>query len=214
MSAPISLFGRGERVCSIVGAGDFFGMEKPLEGDLCIAADGGYSYLTSLGITPDICVGDFDSLGFQPVHPNIVRLKKEKDDTDMFEAIKLGIERGYREFRLWGGTGGRIEHTAANMQHIAYLAARGLRGYLIGENSVMTAILDSSIAFDAGASGYISVFSHSDTSTGVYERGLKYSLSNATLTSDFPLGVSNEFTGQPSEISVERGILMICVTSK
>ena len=34
-------------------------------------------------------------------------------------------------------------------------------------------------------------------------------LSNAVLTSSFPLGVSNQFTGRPARISVERGTLLV-----
>ena len=39
--------------------------------------------------------------------------------------------------------------------------------------------------------------------------GLYYPLSNAVLTSGFPLGVSNQFTGRPARISVERGTLLV-----
>ena len=55
-------------VCHVVGAGDF---QKELlekrEGDIVIACDGGYGYLASFGISCDICVGDFDSLGYESV---------------------------------------------------------------------------------------------------------------------------------------------------
>ena len=40
-------------------------------------------------------------------------------------------------------------------------------------------------------------------------KGLKYSLSEACLTSTVPLGVSNEFVGEKSHISAENGILMV-----
>ncbi len=49
-------------------------------------------------------------------------------------------------------------------------------------------------------------------STGVYETGLKYRLENYTMSSTYPIGVSNEFTGKPAEISVNEGILLIVYT--
>ena len=94
-------------ICYIVGAGTFYeeGFAPEL-GDFVIAADGGYQILLERGVTMDLVVGDFDSIGFRPDHPNVVDLPVEKDDTDMMAAIRLGRERGFRSFCLYGGTGG------------------------------------------------------------------------------------------------------------
>ena len=80
-----------QRVCYVVGAGDFHprGL-TPGPGDLVIAADGGFAALKGLGLTPDLVVGDFDSLGHVPDHPHVVTLPVEKDDTDMQSALALG----------------------------------------------------------------------------------------------------------------------------
>lgn len=51
------------KVCHIVGGGDFFGIRPTGEGDFIIAADKGLLYLQNLGITPNLVIGDFDSLG-------------------------------------------------------------------------------------------------------------------------------------------------------
>ena len=61
--------------CFIIGAGDFFGfVQRPSAGDYVIAADAGYKYCLREGVTPDLVVGDFDSLGSAPDFPNIVRM--------------------------------------------------------------------------------------------------------------------------------------------
>ena len=57
--------------------------------------------------------------------------------------------------------------------------------------------------------GYISVFSHSDKCEGITIEGLKYTLDNATLYSYMPIGVSNEFIGEESRITVEEGTLLV-----
>ena len=83
--------------CIIVGAGDFFPKKLDVNGVLVIAADGGRESLDKMGITPDICIGDFDSLGYVPRCKETVTLPCEKDVTDTFAAADLAIERGYDE---------------------------------------------------------------------------------------------------------------------
>ena len=93
--------------CYIIGAGDFFGLrETPDDSDYVIAADAGYAYCKENHIIPDLVLGDFDSLGSAPKHPNVIELPIEKDDTDTMYAIKLGLEKGYRRFYLYGALGG------------------------------------------------------------------------------------------------------------
>lgn len=199
-----------EKICHIIGAGDFYASfdKSCLDKSLVIAADGGYDALKSIGISPDIIIGDFDSCE-KPTGDCIV-LPRVKDDTDMLAAIKIGIENGCTLFHLWGGTGGeREEHTAANVQCLVMLAKKGLRGILHGKNCDITAISNKRICFDAKESGYISVFSASDVSEGVSIKGLRYTLDNAVLTNDMPLGVSNEYIGLPSSIEVKKGTLVI-----
>ena len=67
-----------EPCCWIVGAGPCSGLTEegfsPEQGDYIIAADGGLRYLEAAGVRPDMVVGDFDTLGFEPAHDNVVRL--------------------------------------------------------------------------------------------------------------------------------------------
>ena len=41
-----------------------------------------------------------------------------------------GFRRGYREFLLLGGTGGRLDHTVANFAVLYYLLRRGARAVM------------------------------------------------------------------------------------
>lgn len=196
--------------CYIVGAGTFYDRGfTPGAGDFVIAADGGYRTLLERGTPMDLVVGDFDSMGFRPDHPKVVDLPVEKDDTDTMAAIRLGWDRGYRTFRLYGGTGGRVDHTLANLQSLVWLSARGGRGFLVGENWTAAAITDGSMDFPADRRGTLSVFCQGDRAEGVTLEGLKYPLKDAVLTCDFPLGVSNSFTGVESRVSVEKGTLLL-----
>lgn len=197
-------------ICYIVGAGENYGLNFiPRAEDYVIAADAGFQALEQAHIAVDLAVGDFDTLHIVPRHPNVICLDAEKDDTDMRAAVGEGIRAGYETFHIYCGMGGRIEHTIANMQLLAELAQNGRQGFLFGRDTVITAIADRAMSFPEKASGYLSVFSHSERSEGVYLKGLKYELENAVLTNIYPLGISNEFIGVKSSVSVKKGTLMI-----
>lgn len=176
-------------------------------GDLVIAADAGYRRLG--GIKPDFVVGDFDSLGAAPENETVIRHPVHKDDTDTLLAVKLGLDRGYRQFVIFGGLGGRLDHTLANLQTLAYLTGRGARGCLSGDGECVILLHNGTVCFAGGQSGIVSVFAHGGSARGVTEEGLEYPLTEATLTCDYPLGVSNAFTGAPARITVRNGNLII-----
>lgn len=197
-------------ICYIVGAGECKKLDfTKKDGDIVIAADGGYKYLKQAGIKPDIVIGDFDSLGKEPEGEKIIRLKPEKDVTDTYAAVSEGIKYGYSRFNIYGALGGRIEHTLANIQLIASLSAKNMQASIFDGSTVITAITSGTLRFDSAYNGYISVFAHSDKCTGVCLRGLKYPLENAELSNLFPLGVSNEFLGVESEIVIGSGTAII-----
>lgn len=200
--------------CYIIGAGDFFGLrETPDDSDYVIAADAGYNYCLEGCLIPDLVLGDFDSLGQVPKHPNIIQLPVEKDDTDTMFALKLGLEKGYRRFYMYGALGGaRPDHTFANLQSLVFLANRGARGWLFGENYVWTAIKNSCLRIEG--SGDVSVFCPDGKAMGVFLRGLKYPLHDAEISSEFPIGVSNSFAESSAEIEVRNGVLIIMYSIK
>lgn len=196
-------------ICYIFGAAD--GLPDKFikkDGDIVIAADSGINHLEKLGTTPDIAVGDFDSLGFVPDCAEVIRHPVMKDDTDTMLAVKTGIERGYTEFVIYGGVGGRPDHTFANYQTLCYISRRGGRGFLCFNGYTACCITNSKINF-WGGDGTVSVFAMSGKALGVTLDGVLYPLENAEIDYSFPLGVSNEFTESPAEISVTSGTLLI-----
>ncbi len=198
------------RVCYIVGSGLFDGkMFRPRPNDYIIAADGGYAYLDRMSIIPDAVVGDFDSLGYVPKHPNIIKHPIEKDDTDTMLAIKYAMNIGFNNFYIFGCLGGRVDHSIATIQTLCYISNHGGHGYIFGGNSVITALTSGEMSFDEGRYGTVSVFCQGPRAEGVTIKGLKYPLDNANLTYDTPLGVSNEFIGTSATISIKKGTIII-----
>ena len=203
--------------CFIFAAGTYYGLrERPQTGDLVLAEDAGYLACRQAGITPDLLLGDFDSMDQPADFDHVCRVPVEKDDTDMIRAVKEGFDRGEREFHLLGGMGGhRTDHTVANMQTLAYIARRGGQGWLYGNGERFTAICDGGeITLTAGQNSVFSVFCLGADAEGVTIENAKYPLTDAVLTADFPLGVSNHFIGRAVRVAVRRGCLLIGITDK
>ena len=196
------------KTCVIFCAAGFDGLLENIDNATVIAADGGLSHTNALGLTPQIVLGDFDSLGYTPEGANVFPV--EKDDTDAMLAVRKGLELGCDHFLLYGSLDGpRLDHTVANFQTLQFLADRGAKGYLIGKDHIVTVVKNGEITFPAGATGIVSVFCMGKDAPGVTIEGLQYGLENGVLSAGFPLGVSNHFVGKSSRICVEKGSLLV-----
>lgn len=209
--------------CIVIGAGDLtVGSVSVAEDDLVIAVDGGLNYCSVLEVEPDIILGDFDSVGVQQkeallelqkqIPDRVIVLKPEKDDTDMLAALKLGLEFGYINFQIYAATGGRLEHTIANIQCLLYLKNRDAAGYLMDGNGMIFVMQNEEVRLRNTLEGYLSIFALGKYAKGVTIKGMKYELEQDTLTNDFPIGISNEFIGEEAVIRVEDGEL-VCMIS-
>ena len=199
------------RYCYIFGAAEFDGNLKfkpDQDRDFIIAADAGCRHLERLGARPDLIVGDFDSLGHVPEDVKVIRHPVRKDETDMMLAVREGLKRGCTRFLLYGGLGGRLDHTLANLHILAYLARRGCPAFLLGEETGLTAIHNGALTFGAEHTGTLSLFAWGGAARGVTLTGLLYPLEKGTLTAELPLGVSNEFLGKTAQIAVADGTLI------
>ena len=198
-------------ICYIIGAGDVCETDiRAKEDDYIICADGGYKYSDLLGRAADLVVGDFDSYGRIPDTESKIVAPCEKDDTDMALAVNEGLKRGYRSFVLFGALGGsRIDHSIGNIQLLSYIASEGAVGEIHHNSTVLKAFSDSDIVLPPHLKGYISVFSLTEKSEGVTIRNLKYEVENFTMQYNLTRGLSNEFLGRESSISVKNGTLLV-----
>lgn len=198
------------KICYIVGAAEIENLDITVsDGDLLIAADGGYLTLLKKGFMPDVIIGDFDSSPRPEVkNVEIIALKPEKDYTDIAEAIDIGKKRGYTEFVISGCLGGRrLSHTVANLALIAKLASEKLSATLIGDNVKIYAVSRGSLSLKKGCT-YLSIFAFGGKAE-VSLSGVKYPLSHYKLICDTPLGVSNEITAETAEIRVHSGTALV-----
>lgn len=174
------------------------------ETDLVIAADAGLKNTEKLGIKCDYVVGDFDSLCYTPQGENIIKHPVKKDETDLILAIDIALEKGYDFFKIYGCIGGRFDHSYASVQTASYVLQKGAKCILIGDDIAITMLENDTIIFPTHFKGTISVFAFTDTCT-ITEKGLLYELNDDILSHNYPLGISNEFTGKDAFISAKKG---------
>ena len=145
--------------CYIVGAGDNSGTNfSKGKDEYVIAADGGLATLEKLGIQPDFILGDFDSLGYVPDGKNIEVHKVEKDDTDMMLSVERAVESGYNEIEIFGGTGGRIDHTVANFQTMLWASKQNVKIKMTDKNHVYFMITNDTLEIKGKDGADLSVF--------------------------------------------------------
>lgn len=197
-------------VCYIVGGGDFDAARfLPQKEDFIIAADCGLVYIEETGYQPDLIVGDFDSLGYRPPKDNVVLHPTEKNDTDMALAADIAMQNGYKKMYLFGISGGRLDHTLANMQLLTDLCLKGVEVYCFCPDCTITALTQATLCFSPDYYGTVSVFSAGDKAQAVTLTGFKYSLTDEVLQGRGTLGVSNEFIGKEATVCVGNGVLWI-----
>ncbi|MDR1927454.1 MAG: thiamine diphosphokinase [Oscillospiraceae bacterium] len=196
-------------ICYLVGAAPDAQTFEPQPGDLVLAADGGYAHLRAMGVTPDLVLGDFDSLeGEVPRHIPAQFFAKDKDASDLALALEEGLRRNYRCFTLIGAGGGRPDHAFANLQLLVKAARCGAFAVLRDGDFSVTALSEQGSLCLSG-SGLVSVFAYGGTARGVCLRGMEYPLENAALSDDTPRGLSNRLLGAQAEIAMESGTLLV-----
>lgn len=182
-----------------------------LPDDAIIAADGGWRLAVHMDVTPSMLVADFDSLAdiTLPQGVDVVTLPTEKDVTDTAEAMRLAYEAGYRSFLLLGCLGGRLDHQQAAIALAADYARRDCEVVLADERNEIHMLTPGSYVYPACPNEKVSVFAYGGDVQGLFLDGLKYSVTNYTLSPYDALCVSNEWVGEDACFSFKSGLLML-----
>jgi thiamine pyrophosphokinase len=193
----------------------------PLATDLILCADSGLLKALKAGLVPHAVIGDMDSLdevGFDlsQLPKNILWIKspQKKDQTDTALCMGYALAHGCDEIVIVGGLGGRFDHTLANLQNMVGFSHQGIKISLLDKNNRVHIITDQTLTLTPLPDYAVSVLSWTPVSSGVTLTGMAYPLTNATLTQDFPLGVSNEITGASATIQVRHGTLLVICSKK
>jgi len=205
--------------CVIVGAagiGNYEKIKKSLRADdFMIYCDGGLRHMEALGRRPDLVVGDFDSAEKPDLDTEIIVLPHRKDDTDTVAAVREAVKRGFQEFLLIGSVGGRLDHTIGNLSILLMLDSAELKGTILDDYSEMSIVSYEPVTVE-GPCKYFSLLNISGLAEGVTIRNALYNLEGGAISCEYQYGISNELVdGQPAEISVESGrLLLVKVTDE
>jgi len=179
-----------------------------------IAADSGLETAKKLGIEPAVIIGDFDSVdpalaaGYERLHH-----PAEKDDTDSMLCVKYALEHDFLDIVIIGGTGGRIDHTLANLSMLKYIANRSGTGVITdGFNKISYLSSDISNGNMRVHKNYkyISIIPIGRELTGVTLTGFLYNLNDASVQSDEIYSISNEISGEFGDITITNGEALVC----
>ncbi|MCH5202594.1 MAG: thiamine diphosphokinase [Oscillospiraceae bacterium] len=182
------------------------------ENDFIVCADSGYSFAKQAGVTPDLIIGDFDSLKEElPKDTEIVKLNTHKDDTDTDHCVMECIRRGYRDFLLLGSIGGRTDHTFANIAILAFLSEYHYKGEARNNGEEIRIVNKGSYKFNGRKGLTFSVFPYGCESVNVTYKGAEYPLDSYTLTYNVSRGISNMFTEDEAEIQINSGRAIVFV---
>lgn len=199
--------------CVIVGGADIrdYGRIRELltEEMVFIFCDSGLRHMEALGRKPDLIVGDFDSHVNPHMDVETIVLPHVKDDTDTVFAVKEALRRGFEEFLLIGVVGGRLDHTLGNVAILLMLDSAGKKAVIADDYSDME-IVSRERTLIPDRYPYFSLLNITGTAKGVTIRNALYPLSDAEITCEYPIGVSNEvLPGKTAEVTVKEGRLLI-----
>ena len=177
--------------------------------DLVIAADGGYDAAFTVGITPDVVIGDLDSVrSVIPRHVPVIKHPHEKDETDLRLCVNYAIDAGCDEIILLGVLGDRLDHSMSAMIELRYILSKGANAMILSHRCRVYIIKDS-INIKKDDYSKLSLIPANSSAEGVTTAGLRYPLSNSTLTQTDNLGISNEFTAEVASVTLTKGELYV-----
>ena len=208
--------------CLIIGGGDidysFAGNVIKQGGfDVIIAVDAGMEVLYEFGISPDVIVGDFDSvdhkiLSFfkEKTQIEICSLNPQKDDTDTEHAIHYAIEHGASSISILGGMGKRIDHFLGNVSLLGIGLEKAVSIELLDANNRIR-MVDRPICISKAKQfgTYLSLIPYSGIVKDITVTGVKYPLKHEDLGGFNARGVSNEIITEEAAIEFSAGILLV-----
>lgn len=170
---------------------------------LVVAADGGLRHALSLGLEPDVVVGDMDSVrprDLERVTPDRVeRHPRDKDDLDLELALEFARGRGAVTIDVLGAFGSRLDQSFAALLIAARYASLGVDVRLHGaEHEARTLVAGGSVTLVLPIATTVSLLALGQDAR-VSTSGLRFSLHDAALPFGRGLGVSNEVAAAPDD---------------
>jgi thiamine pyrophosphokinase len=189
-----------------------------LPSDIIIAADGGTRHCKTLGITPNIIIGDLDSLdkhdkaAYQAAGVEIIQHPSHKDETDLELALQLALERKFSPVFILAAMGARWDMTIANVMLVAQEEYSGANIRLLDGTQELGVLRgEATLQMDGRLGDTLSLMPINGNAVGVTTFGLEYPLKNETLYFGSPRGVSNVIVDAHAQVFIKSGMLLVCL---
>ncbi len=178
-----------------------------------IAADNGATSAMDFGYTPDLVVGDLDSLDpatlerLRQANAPIDVHPRDKDATDGQLAIELALSRGPSEMYLLGFLGGtRLDQELAN---VLLLTRIPLRATLLDEHNECVLVRPREVEVWRPEHDEVVSLIPLETTDGVTTEGLRWPLSGDRLRVGDTRSISNEPVSDRVRVSIKAGVLLL-----
>ncbi len=197
-------------------------MEEPPVDDLIhpedtvICADGGAVHALSLGIIPNIVIGDCDSLpkgttdDLRARGVQIIKKPSKKNETDLELAVQLAVARGASRILVLTALGGRMDQSLANILLLAKPEWQPIRIELAEGKQAAVLIRGPDEIEIAGDKGDIfSLIPLSEVLNGVTLEGLEWPAKDSVFHLGSTEPISNSFTGEKALVRIDSGTALI-----
>ncbi|MGI6485885.1 MAG: thiamine diphosphokinase [Thermoanaerobacterales bacterium] len=193
---------------------NYSAIKKHMEGaKLVICADSGVRHAFSLGIVPDLIVGDMDSVSKQDLDLinskgiKILTYPIEKDYTDTQLALETARQKGATKVMVLAALGERPDHSLANILLMVHFKRFGMDVRIAGEDWEMF-LLEKDADITGSKGDILSLIPITPQVTGIETEGLYYPLKGETLKIGPARGVSNLFVKDNASIKLKDGLLI------
>jgi thiamine pyrophosphokinase len=184
------------------------------QGDYIICADGGTRHALTLDMTPDLIIGDMDSVEkgqlqqLQEDHVAIELFPHDKNETDLELAIHHAMQLNPKQIVIVAALGGRLDQTLAN---IVLLTDPGVSAFDIRLDDGVEEIFfcRHQVQVHGGHGDLVSLIPWGGAVSEVQTKNLKWALNKETLYPDKTRGISNEMLGESASISIGSGLLLV-----
>jgi thiamine pyrophosphokinase len=185
-------------------------------GDHIICADGGTHHARVMGLTPNVVVGDMDSLDqglrteLEAVGVRFEVHSTRKDETDLELALKLATAEGADDIEILAMLGGRLDQSLANLLMLARSEwAPAWVRVTEGNQSAWPVRGGQETTIKGMRGDLLSLVPLTSLVTGVTLEGVEWPLNDATLHFGSTLTISNTLMGSTARLKVEEGLVLV-----
>lgn len=174
-----------------------------------VAVDGGLLHCHTIGVTPDLIIGDFDStppaLLQKYSQVPVQAFPKDKDQTDLELAIQFVYRKEMEKIAVFGALGKRTDHTLSNLHLL-----RRFPGKIVFETETETLFSIQGTQEIKTFPGQTLSLIQMGKACGITTKGLRWELNKANFDK-YLYSLSNIAHGHSFQVTIEEGDLICCL---